>query len=170
MSGDQLGWFRNGSSRLPQRETARFQLADPSTCPGVYQPNSRFFYLKKIRSGVTFSQKTYYHRWPGLLRWCMSKLRVFLCIFCDAVCFSFYYSFYFWTAFFSGVDYALIGVVITKLGMRFFFIILFLHFWTCCDIRLAHVIVCLLACLFAFCYHICICVLALFFAVVLCFA
>ena len=25
MSGDQLGWFRNGSSRLPQRETARFQ-------------------------------------------------------------------------------------------------------------------------------------------------
>jgi len=26
VSGDQLGWFRNGSSRPPQRETVRFQL------------------------------------------------------------------------------------------------------------------------------------------------
>ena len=47
-----------------------------------------------------------------------------------------------------------------RISAAFFFVILFLHLLTCCDIRLAHFLVCLLACFFAFYYCICICVLA----------
>ena len=114
--------------------------------------------------------------WTSLTRFTSGLNAQVVCFF--AVCLWFFlrlFFCYFWIflflliCFWCGVDSACFHCVINKWVLHFFLLILFLHFSSCCDIRLAHCFVCLLAFLFfdIICEFAC---LSDFFAVISCFA